>query len=55
MAKVKKQVSGRKRWFIPWSPHEPTGTNHEIARSVRLDLHGGYHTAISRLSRFGNT
>jgi hypothetical protein len=24
---------------------EPIGTNHEIARSVRLELHGRYHTA----------
>jgi hypothetical protein len=33
---------------------EPRGTNHEIARSVRLELHGGYHRAYSQLSRFGN-
>jgi hypothetical protein len=33
---------------------EPGGTNHEIARSVWLELHGGYHTASSQLSRFGN-
>src|ERR1700681_2669166 len=35
-------------------PREPRGTNHEIARSVRLELHGRYHTAYSQLSRFGN-
>jgi hypothetical protein len=36
-------------------PREPTGTNHEIARSVRLELRRRYHTADSRLSRFGNS
>src|ERR1700737_5400777 len=35
-------------------PREPTGTNHEIARSVRLELPEGYHTADSQLSRLGN-
>jgi len=34
---------------------ESGGTNHEIARSVWLELHGGYHTASSQLSRFGNS
>jgi hypothetical protein len=33
---------------------EPSGTNHGIARSVRLELHGRYHSAYSQLSRFGN-
>jgi hypothetical protein len=33
---------------------EPSGRNHEIARSVRLELHGRYHSADSQLSRFGN-
>jgi hypothetical protein len=33
---------------------EPTGTNHEIARSVRVELHARYHIAFSWLSRFGN-
>jgi hypothetical protein len=33
---------------------EPSGTNHEIARSVWSELHGRYHTAYSQLSRFGN-
>src|SRR5229473_6768567 len=34
---------------------EPRGENHEIARSVRFELHEGYHTTSSQLSRFGNT
>jgi hypothetical protein len=42
-AKVRKQDSGRKRWFIPWSPRE------------RLELPGGYHSAHFQLSRFGNS
>jgi hypothetical protein len=46
MTKVKKQVSARKRWFIPWSPREPTGTNNEIARSVPFELHGEYHNRL---------
>jgi hypothetical protein len=33
---------------------EPGGTNQEIERSVWLELHGGYHAALSQLSRFGN-
>src|ERR1700726_1053249 len=36
-------------------PREPAGTNHVIAGSVRLELHGRYHTADSQLSRFGNS
>src|ERR1700681_2436742 len=36
-------------------PRELRGENHEIARSVRFELHGGYHTTSSRLSRFGNS
>src|SRR5207302_2736304 len=36
-------------------PFEPTGTNHEIARSVRLQLLGSYHAIDSQLSRLGNS
>jgi hypothetical protein len=36
-AKTNRQGNGRNRQFIPWSPlEEATGTNREIARSVRL-------------------
>src|SRR6266704_4239230 len=55
MARLKKQVSGRKRRFIPVILREPGGTNHEIERPVWLELYGGYHTASSQLSRFGNS
>jgi len=41
--KARKQDSGRKRWFIAWSPRE------------RLELPGGYHSAHFQLSRFGNS
>jgi hypothetical protein len=34
---------------------ELRGTNHEVARSVRLELHGRYHAAKLQLSRFGNS
>jgi hypothetical protein len=34
---------------------EPGGTTHEIERSVWLELHEGYHTTSSQLSRFGNS
>jgi hypothetical protein len=44
-ARLKKQVSGRKRRFIP-DPGEPGGTNRD--RMIRMaELHGGYHTAFS--------
>src|SRR2546429_3400805 len=54
-AKANKQVSGRKRWFIPWSPREPDGRSHEIARCTRLELCRSYHAADSQPSRLGNS
>ena len=36
--------------------HEPRDRiNRDVARTVQLERHGGYHSAASQLSRFGNS